>query len=115
MMMLIKIRRHYLSNIKKIIIKQSLIKGTQLFNYYSTIDTQEIEYFRKITGPNWWCETGPMKALHSLNKLRVPFIRDGIINTNNNNGKKIIKCTAPLEGSSILEVGCGGCCLFFNF
>lgn len=45
-----------------------------------------------------------MKALHSMNSLRVQFVRDGLANTG------VVGSTAclPLEGVKILDVGCGG-------
>nr|CAH7713947.1 unnamed protein product [Callosobruchus chinensis] len=48
-----------------------------------------------------------MKALHSMNKLRVPFIRDGLVNSGQIAHNKI-KTPVPLEGLSVLDVGCGG-------
>ncbi|CAH2006458.1 unnamed protein product [Acanthoscelides obtectus] len=47
-----------------------------------------------------------MKALHSMNKLRVPFIRDGLVNSGRIRDK--IKTPTALEGVSLLDVGCGG-------
>lgn len=48
----------------------------------------------------WWDEFGIMKPLHSMNKLRVPLVRDGLIEANR--GSK------SLESFSILDIGCGG-------
>lgn len=48
-----------------------------------------------------------MKALHSLNQIRVPFIRDGII-TCGKIDKKQLGTSAVLKGVRLLEVGCGG-------
>lgn len=55
----------------------------------------------------WWDKRGPMKGLHSMNKLRVAFVRDGLIN----NGivpKENIDTPEPLTGLKVLDVGCGG-------
>ncbi|KAJ8972304.1 hypothetical protein NQ314_000219 [Rhamnusium bicolor] len=46
----------------------------------STVDKQEIQQFQQIS-TEWWDEFGPVKPLHSMNKLRVPFIRDGLVNS----------------------------------
>jgi polyprenyldihydroxybenzoate methyltransferase / 3-demethylubiquinol 3-O-methyltransferase len=56
---------------------------------------------------NWWDLNGPVKGLHAMNHLRVPFIRDGLISTGLINDNKINKFNV-LEGVKILEVGCGG-------
>lgn len=42
-----------------------------------------------------------------MNKLRVPFIRDGLINEGVVS-KNVINTPAPLKGLSVLDVGCGG-------
>lgn len=54
-----------------------------------------------------------MQALHSMNKVRLPFIRDGLINTGvvelgRVNGPE------PLKGLALLDIGCGGECLFLD-
>ncbi|XP_066255350.1 ubiquinone biosynthesis O-methyltransferase, mitochondrial [Euwallacea similis] len=72
----------------------------------STIDSSEIEVFQKVTS-EWWDEFGPTKGLHAMNKLRVPFIRDGLINEGVV-AEKNINTALPLKGLSILDVGCGG-------
>jgi len=53
---------------------------------------------------DWWNYNGVCKPLHSMNRLRIPFIRDRLLSGNTeqaNSGK-------PLEGLKILDVGCGG-------
>lgn len=72
----------------------------------ATVDKQEIDNFQKYSN-EWWNEYGPTRGLHSLNKLRVPFIRDGLINEGSVNITDINTST-PLKGLSILDIGCGG-------
>nr|XP_023021917.1 ubiquinone biosynthesis O-methyltransferase, mitochondrial isoform X1 [Leptinotarsa decemlineata]XP_023021918.1 ubiquinone biosynthesis O-methyltransferase, mitochondrial isoform X1 [Leptinotarsa decemlineata] len=72
----------------------------------NTVDQQEVQQFQKFV-EGWWDEFGPMKALHSMNKLRVPLIRDGLVNSGLVQ-KKRIDSPLPLEGLSILDIGCGG-------
>lgn len=48
-----------------------------------------------------------MRALHSMNQIRVPLIRDGLISTGKVN-PKYIKTGQVLKDLNILEVGCGG-------
>jgi polyprenyldihydroxybenzoate methyltransferase/3-demethylubiquinol 3-O-methyltransferase len=54
----------------------------------------------------WWKKNGLMKALHSMNTIRVPLIRDGLISTGIVSQDKINKHNV-LEGVKILEIGCG--------
>lgn len=55
----------------------------------------------------WWSPGGYLKALHSMNQLRVPFIRDGLISSGSV-PKENINTAHVLKGLEILEVGCGG-------
>ncbi|KAG5897308.1 hypothetical protein JTB14_011471 [Gonioctena quinquepunctata] len=67
----------------------------------NTIDQKEIQQFQKFV-EEWWEEFGPMKPLHSMNKLRVPFIRDALVDSS------LVGLNSPLRGLSILDIGCGG-------
>merc|ERR1719427_2288847 len=49
---------------------------------------------------DWWNTEGVCKPLHSMNRLRVPFVRDRLVPNNRN--------ALPLQGLKILDVGCGG-------
>lgn len=52
---------------------------------------QQLHRFGELSA-EWWNEDGPFKALHSMNPLRVPWIRDN----------------ALIEpGRQVLDVGCG--------
>lgn len=68
----------------------------------NTIDQNELQNFKTMSS-EWWREFGPAKALHSMNKLRVPFIRDRLVNL-----KRLPQTPKPLQGLQILDVGCGG-------
>lgn len=54
----------------------------------------------------WWDPEGEFSALARMNALRVPLIRDGLLQT----GKASASAsrTKPLQGLKILDVGCGG-------
>ncbi|ODM97842.1 Ubiquinone biosynthesis O-methyltransferase, mitochondrial [Orchesella cincta] len=70
-----------------------------------SVRPEEIEKFEKMSS-SWWDQShGQMKELHSMNRLRVPFIRDGLLQKLGSNKTEVPK---PLEGLSILDVGCGG-------
>jgi len=66
----------------------------------SSINQEELQKFRG-TATQWWKNNSEYTALRSLNKLRVPLIKE-------------ISPTAattmyqPLKGVRILDVGCGG-------
>ncbi|XP_031222354.1 ubiquinone biosynthesis O-methyltransferase, mitochondrial isoform X2 [Mastomys coucha] len=68
----------------------------------TTIDSKEVKKFQALAHM-WWDEYGKFAPLHSMNDLRVPFIRDNLLKTSANHrpGK-------PLSGMKILDVGCGG-------
>uniref|UniRef100_A0A1A9V9S7 Methyltransferase type 11 domain-containing protein n=1 Tax=Glossina austeni TaxID=7395 RepID=A0A1A9V9S7_GLOAU len=56
---------------------------------------------------DWWNLDGPMKGLHRMNLLRVPFIRDGLI-ARGSVDSQLINTNNVLQNQQILEVGCGG-------
>ncbi|XP_046614897.1 ubiquinone biosynthesis O-methyltransferase, mitochondrial [Neodiprion virginianus] len=70
---------------------------------YSTVDSTDIEHHSKLSH-KWWDTAGELKALHSLNTLRIQFIRDGLANT----GITSMIPSLPLSNVKILDVGCGG-------
>ncbi|MEA2759862.1 MAG: 2-polyprenyl-6-hydroxyphenyl methylase / 3-demethylubiquinone-9 3-methyltransferase [Methylobacteriaceae bacterium] len=60
-----------------------------------SVDPEELAHFEEL-GENWWDLSGPMRALHALNPVRVSYVRD---------------CVAKhgtFEGARILDIGCGG-------
>ncbi|XP_063340716.1 ubiquinone biosynthesis O-methyltransferase, mitochondrial [Pelmatolapia mariae] len=69
---------------------------------HSTVDPDELRKFQSLAN-KWWDEQGEFAALHAMNDLRVPFIRDNLLNVHRarHPGK-------PLAGLKILDVGCGG-------
>jgi len=70
----------------------------------STIDEQEINHFSALSSL-WWDEGGEFEALHSLNELRIPLIRDALLSQ-----QPLDKYTEdkPLAGFWIMDVGSGG-------
>ncbi|KAL2742211.1 hypothetical protein V1477_009840 [Vespula maculifrons] len=69
----------------------------------SSVDSKEIEFFGKLNN-KWWDPNGHLALLHIMNHIRVQFVRDGLANTG------IIKddTNLPLEGTKIVDIGCGG-------
>lgn len=74
-------------------------------NVVQNVNLTDVEHHAELS-ENWWDPTGPMKGLHSYNKIRVPLIRDGLISTGAVSDQKINKRNV-LDGVKILEVGCG--------
>lgn len=70
----------------------------------SSVDQADVDNFANFTEKDWWDENGSMKALHSMNAIRLPWIRDAV----RNNSKKVSTNGLPLSTVSILDVGCGG-------
>jgi 2-polyprenyl-6-hydroxyphenyl methylase/3-demethylubiquinone-9 3-methyltransferase len=59
------------------------------------VDAAEVARFEEL-GEDWWDFSGPMRALHAINPLRVSYIRDAIAKR------------STFEGARILDIGCGG-------
>jgi len=73
----------------------------------STVDEGEVGRFSALAD-SWWSEDGPMKALRSMNRLRVPWIRDTLLQVRRQHGQPVVATTSyPLDGFRILDVGCG--------
>jgi 2-polyprenyl-3-methyl-5-hydroxy-6-metoxy-1,4-benzoquinol methylase len=65
----------------------------------------------------WWIENGEYEALHRMNLLRVPLIRDTLFKNRNElyrdeqkdqNDYKQKLLSQPLLDLNILDIGCGG-------
>uniref|UniRef100_A0A8D0F2N1 Ubiquinone biosynthesis O-methyltransferase, mitochondrial n=1 Tax=Strix occidentalis caurina TaxID=311401 RepID=A0A8D0F2N1_STROC len=69
---------------------------------HSSVDSKEMKKFQ-LLAHKWWDEEGEYSALHSMNDIRVPFIRDTLLNMSSN-----YHLGNPLSGVKILDVGCGG-------
>lgn len=69
----------------------------------STIDTDEIAKFAAMA-EQWWDPTGKFKPLHQLNPVRLGYIREKAIAHFSRDGSR----RRPLEGLSVLDIGCGG-------
>ncbi|NWI01155.1 COQ3 protein, partial [Tichodroma muraria] len=69
---------------------------------HSSVDSKEMKKFQ-LLAHKWWDEEGEYAALHSMNDIRVPFIRDTLLSMSSN-----YHLGNPLCGIKILDVGCGG-------
>ncbi|PQA86493.1 bifunctional 2-polyprenyl-6-hydroxyphenol methylase/3-demethylubiquinol 3-O-methyltransferase UbiG [Hyphococcus luteus] len=69
----------------------------------TTIDPDEVRKFSAIAD-EWWDPFGKFKPLHKFNPIRLAYIRDGACA----HFGRDRRATAPLEGLSLLDIGCGG-------
>ncbi|CAH1636521.1 unnamed protein product [Spodoptera littoralis] len=72
----------------------------QSYNKDSTIDAADVKFFSQKM-KDWWNPNGDLSLLHSMNLIRVPFVRDGLVTATK-------KDLHPLRDKKILDVGCGG-------
>ncbi|CAN7989286.1 unnamed protein product, partial [Ixodes hexagonus] len=56
----------------------------------------------------WWDPEGVFSTLSRMNTLRVPLIRDGLLQTRQRAEEVPRSAAKPLAGLKILDVGCGG-------
>lgn len=69
----------------------------------STVDPSEVQRHASLSS-KWWDANGELQALHTFNRLRVQFVRDGLANT-----AAIINAPCEsLQGVKIADIGCGG-------
>ncbi|RNA29017.1 hexaprenyldihydroxybenzoate mitochondrial [Brachionus plicatilis] len=96
-------------------------------NFSSSVDDREIRQFRSMSD-SWWIENGEFEPLHMLNLLRVPLVRDVMVNYRNSlppNVRQTMLAYSlegeeqkiysnqeldrePLLGLNIIDIGCGG-------
>jgi 2-polyprenyl-6-hydroxyphenyl methylase / 3-demethylubiquinone-9 3-methyltransferase len=70
---------------------------------HSTVDEAEVERFSRIA-EEWWDPQGKFAPLHRLNPVRLGFIRD----RSAAHWRRDALSGSPLDGLSLLDVGCGG-------
>jgi 2-polyprenyl-6-hydroxyphenyl methylase/3-demethylubiquinone-9 3-methyltransferase len=69
----------------------------------TTIDSQEIAKFSAMAD-EWWDPAGKFKPLHKFNPVRLAYIRDWALRHFGRDETQ----RHPLEGLSVLDIGCGG-------
>ena len=77
--------------------------GTGGRNPGSTVDSDEADRFEALA-ETWWDPEGPFRPLHRFNPTRIRYLRDSIARQFDRD----IRTPRPLEGLTILDVGCGG-------
>jgi 2-polyprenyl-6-hydroxyphenyl methylase/3-demethylubiquinone-9 3-methyltransferase len=69
----------------------------------SSIIVEEVARFDAL-GDDWWDPAGPMAPLHQINPIRIAWLRDTIAA---HFQRTLRPGDGPLEGLSILDIGCG--------
>ncbi|CAG8447161.1 8335_t:CDS:2 [Acaulospora morrowiae] len=70
---------------------------------FSTVNEAEILKFSQLA-EEWWSPNGPVKLLHSMNPLRVAYMRRQYSKCSEERGENHF----PFKGLRILDIGCGG-------
>ena len=71
----------------------------------TTIDKKEIDRFDKLSH-EWWDTSGKFKILHTINPLRIGYIKKLILAQHNLRTKD--NNLMLLKGIDLLDIGCGG-------
>ncbi|VAW13132.1 3-demethylubiquinol 3-O-methyltransferase @ 2-polyprenyl-6-hydroxyphenyl methylase [hydrothermal vent metagenome] len=69
----------------------------------TTVDPAEVERFSALAR-EWWDPKGKFHTLHKFNPVRLGYIRDGAARAYDRDARSL----KPLEGLSLLDIGCGG-------
>ena len=72
----------------------------------STVDQSEAAKFNTVEW-NWWHANGLAKALHTMNALRVPLIRNTLLGHPPDDITSTDHTPYPLRGCTVLEIGSG--------
>jgi 2-polyprenyl-6-hydroxyphenyl methylase/3-demethylubiquinone-9 3-methyltransferase len=70
----------------------------------ATLDPAEIDRFARLAS-EWWDADGKFHPLHQIGPARLTFLRDQLLH---HFGRRQGRDLRPLDGLSILDVGCGG-------
>ncbi|MBO6783947.1 MAG: bifunctional 2-polyprenyl-6-hydroxyphenol methylase/3-demethylubiquinol 3-O-methyltransferase UbiG [Alphaproteobacteria bacterium] len=66
-------------------------------------DPRELEKFERMAA-EWWDPEGKFRPLHRFNPVRLEYIRERVCEHFGRDARS----TRPLEGLTLLDVGCGG-------
>jgi 2-polyprenyl-6-hydroxyphenyl methylase/3-demethylubiquinone-9 3-methyltransferase len=73
-----------------------------------SVDATELARFAKL-GDSWWDLSGPQRALHKLNPVRVGYLRNLLCSHfPEGSSPRDRKAEKPLAGLRIVDLGCGG-------
>jgi 2-polyprenyl-6-hydroxyphenyl methylase / 3-demethylubiquinone-9 3-methyltransferase len=69
----------------------------------ASIDPSEVARFEAMA-KTWWDTDGPMAVLHKFNPIRLAYIREKACTRFDRDAKSM----RPLEGLTLVDIGCGG-------
>ncbi|MBS7541140.1 bifunctional 2-polyprenyl-6-hydroxyphenol methylase/3-demethylubiquinol 3-O-methyltransferase UbiG [Ancylobacter lacus] len=69
----------------------------------TTVDPREVARFAALAA-EWWNPRGKMKVLHVFNPVRLAWLREAMVERFGRDPRAL----RPLEGLTILDIGCGG-------
>ena len=69
----------------------------------TTVNADEVEKFARMA-EEWWDPRGKFRPIHKFNPVRLAYIRDRALSHFGRDGGT----RHPLEGLSVLDIGCGG-------
>lgn len=69
----------------------------------ASVDPTEVERFSRLAA-EWWNPKGKFRPLHKFNPVRLAYIRETMVRRLNRDPRSV----KPLEGLTLLDVGCGG-------
>jgi 2-polyprenyl-6-hydroxyphenyl methylase/3-demethylubiquinone-9 3-methyltransferase len=69
----------------------------------ATLDPAELDRFARLAS-EWWDGNGKFRTLHLIGPARMAFLRDALVG----HFEREEGARRPLEGLSILDIGCGG-------
>ncbi|XP_026496328.2 ubiquinone biosynthesis O-methyltransferase, mitochondrial-like [Vanessa tameamea] len=92
--------KHLLSESKCIFRLLRVQNSCQARRIQTTVDALDVHRHSQLMN-KWWDLDGPVRLLHALNDIRIPFIQKGLALTQDN-------LSSVLKGKTILDVGCGG-------
>lgn len=69
----------------------------------ASVDAAEIARFAALA-ERWWDPAGPFRPLHTLNPVRIAWVRDALAA----DGRRDAAALRPLAGLGLLDAGCGG-------
>uniref|UniRef100_A0A1B6FU63 Ubiquinone biosynthesis O-methyltransferase, mitochondrial n=1 Tax=Cuerna arida TaxID=1464854 RepID=A0A1B6FU63_9HEMI len=103
------IRRYFLVEFSDVVKRSFCTKAGSIdktdVNYH--YDIREVKHHETMA-KEWWDPQGSMKALHAMNDLRIPFIKNGLVNSHRLKALEVKNKVKFLEGIKILDIGCGG-------
>jgi 2-polyprenyl-6-hydroxyphenyl methylase/3-demethylubiquinone-9 3-methyltransferase len=70
----------------------------------ATLDAAEIDRFARCAA-EWWDANGKFRTLHQIGPARLTFLRDALVR---HVGGPQQRRPKPLEGLTVLDIGCGG-------